>query len=416
MEVFGICEICKSRSVVNFNQFLARFCREKTIAVKPSTLEKIITKVNKVIAGASPADFQSLAGSLAFAAQVGLENRTYTFYINQTLASLHEKYGHAFSETGVVDVYPELLEELEHWRNVSNHDKFTYDDFDRVVLPFKVYTDSSSKFFGVKMANKQVRGDLPGELALESILVKECYAILFYVRNFAPARTSIHLLTDNKGLYFNYLKRYSRNGLVNQYLREIFKILRERKSVLELSWISTSVMASDGADALSRNFVEKFADEKSLSPLGKNKLLRLSGLDVSKGVDVFASGVDNPFEMRYCHVNWDLECKLAMKKDGFQFLNENFGKKLNLHLFCYPPLDLMDEVILACKRLELAVGGKLILLVVNEKAVQAKLALGRVGTVVLVPFCKSGNRLVLKSKAGLGLTLVLVSRNRKRKI
>ena len=347
---------------------------------------------------------------------MGLENRTFTFYINQTLATLHEKFGDSFPDSGKVDIYPELLKELEHWENAKNHDKFSFDDFDRVILPFKVFTDSSSKFFGVKMGGKQVRGDIPAELALESILVKECYAILFYVRNFAPPRTSIHLLTDNKGLYYNYLKRYSRNGVVNKFLREIFEILRERKSVLELSWISTEVMATDGADALSRNFVEKFSDEKSLSPNGKNKVLRLSGLDVSKGIDVFASGVDNPFEMRYCHVNWDVECKLALKMDGFQYLKENFGKKLNLHLFCYPPLALMDEVIIACKRLELAVGGKLILLVVDEKAVQAKLALGRVGSVVLVPFCKSGNRLVLKSKAGLGLTLVLVSRNRKRKI
>ena len=389
--------------------------REKTIAVKPATLEKLIHKTQKVIAGASPADFQSLAGSLAFAAQVGLENRTYTFYINQTLATLHEKYGHSFPDTGTVDIYPELLKELRHWENAKNHEKFSFDDFDRVILPFKVYTDSSSKFFGVKMGNKQVRGDIPPELALESILVKECYAILFYIRNFAPAQTSIHLLTDNKGLYFNYLKRYSRNRLVNEYLREIFEILRERKSVLVLSWISTEVMAAEGADALSRNFVEKFSDEKSLSPSGKNKVLRLSGLDVTKGIDVFASGVDNPFEMRYCHVNWDVECKLAMRMDGFQFFKENLGKKLNLHLFCYPPLALMDEVILACRRLELAAGGKLILLVVEEKAVQAKLALGKVGSVVLVPFCKGGNRLVLKSKAGLGLTLVLVSRNRKRK-
>ena len=390
--------------------------RKNTLCVKEKTRSEIKTKIEKLLSGASPLQFQSVAGSLAFASSVGLVGRTYCYHINRKLAALQDTYGHHFPEEGVLPLEPEVLDELSYWQKIDENPKFDFDNSKQVNLPFKVYTDASNKFFGIKLGQKQIRGDIPPVLALEPIQVKEAFAVRYYIVEHSPANTRINLLTDNKALFHNFQKRSSRNELVNQYLREIFVVLRERKSALDMAWISTELMLEEGADQLSRDFVEKFFDEKGLSELGAAKILNISGLDTNRAIDVFASSANNPFNIQYAHINWDLEDKKALGKDGFEFLDGLYGKLVGFHLFVYPPLALMDVALEKLADLSLSSKGKLIVLVTDSKAVKARLLLARLGQVTLVPFCRRGNRHVLLSKASLGLTLLLVSKSRKRKI
>ena len=346
---------------------------------------------------------------IAFAAGLGPEGRSHCFNLNRLLASLQSKFGFKFPSSGSVDLDEGAKAEVLFWKEIEKHEPFSFYLENRKSLNFKVYTDSSSNSYGIKMDKHQVRGSIPLDILNEPILVKECFGFYVYIRDFAPPDSNILMLTDSKALFYNYKKKASRNQKVNDYLMKSFKILREKKSAVQLEWICTAVMKAEGADGLSRNFMEEFRDDKSLSPRGVDRLLVRSGLRKEVTVDLFASKADNVLSTSYCHICWDRDDPLALGLDAFAYLEDLFGKKIEFHIYAYPPLGLVDNFIQACAGLSLGRGGKLVILVPEEKAVAAKLALNRLGRVVLVPFCRRNNREVLKTRSALALTLVLVS-------
>ena len=353
-------------------------------------------------------------GLIAFAANVEVEGRTNCFFLNRLLADLQRKFGKNFPETGTVSLDKEVREEIGYWEEISSRAPLDFSVENRRVQNFKVWSDASDMSFGILMGSRQVAGKIPEKYLAEPIIVKEAFGLFYYVKEFAPCMTEITMMVDNKGLYYNFQNSSSRNFHVNDLIKQILLILKRKKSNLKLFWVPTETMLSDGADTLSRKFAEKFADEKSLSEHGKKKLLNLSGLSPSLTIDLFASATDNPLKTRYAHVNWDIDDNLALGKDAFQYLEENFGKKIDFHLYAYPPFPLIDDAARACGGISLGEKGKLVFLVPAFKALEVKLKLRKLGTVTLVSFCKANNKGVLKSRAALGLTLVLVH-NRKRK-
>ena len=389
--------------------------RKKTIAIKPKTAQKLQSLAEEISLGASPKTFQQFMGVIAFVANVEVEGRTNCFFLNRLLADLQRLHGKAFPSMGVVPLGPDELAEVDYWKNIDKRDALSFALDNRKIQNFKVFSDASQRSFGILMGSKQVAGKIPEKYLAEPIIVKEAYGLFYYVKEFAPGFTDILMCVDNKALFYNFQNSASRNFLVNDLIREIFRILKAKKSTLKLFWVSTETMLTDGADTLSRNFAEKFSDEKSISEFGKKKLLKLSGLEPSLTIDLFASATDNPLNTKYAHINWDIDDKNALGKDAFQFLEENFGKTINFHLYAYPPFPLIDAAAAACGGINLGPKGKLVFLVPAARALDVKLRLGRLGSISLVSFCRQSNRGVLKSRAALALTLVIVH-NRKRKI
>ena len=309
---------------------------EKTIKLRPKTAEKIEKLTTRALAGSTPANFQALCGVLAFASGVDLAGRTYIYGLNRALADLQSLYGHKFPTTGSVEISATARIELEYWQKIKNHQPRNFSEVKRSILPFKIFTDASLSNFGVKIGNKQIRGEFPLELTATGIQTKETFALFYYLKNFAPPLTEITILVDNQSLVSNFKKRMSRNEDINGLLRQMFDILKVKKSVVNIYWISTHRMLAEGADGLTRSrFVDYFSDDKSLSEMGKERLLELSGLDLKKTTDVFASSVDNPLNVYYAHINWDTSDTKALGLDGFQFLGEQEGKKLAFHLYIY---------------------------------------------------------------------------------
>ena len=118
-------------------------------------------------------------------------------------------------------------------------------------------------------------------------------------------------------------------------MREILITLAKKKSTMELSWIPTETMASEGADPLTRNWVTQFEDLFSLSKWGARHLKKLVKLDGKDLVDLFASVVDNPYRTRYCHIAWDTDDRLALGCDAFAYLEALRSRGVEQTLYAY---------------------------------------------------------------------------------
>ena len=172
------------------------------------------------------------------------------------------------------------------------------------------------------------------ELLDESIQVKECQALLHFVENFAPEKTRITVLVDSQPVIGAFKNKFSKNQKVNSMLRQIFAVLARKGSMLELIWIPTAEMAEVGADNLTRDYISAFRDLKSLSVHGADRLLRFVQLG-EEAIDLFASAADNPFGLKYCHTAWDVDDKLAMGCDAFEFLETICQDSLEMTVYAY---------------------------------------------------------------------------------
>ena len=266
-----------------------------------------------------------------------LAGRTHVFGINRILADLQGMHGHKFPKQGTVELSETAREELLYWKNIKSHPPRNFREVKRSLVPLKYYTDASTSHFGVKLGNRLVRGEFPLIYQASNIQTKEAYALYFYIKEFAPVLSEITVMVDNLALVCNFKKRMSRNSEVNLLLRDIFQILRSKKTVVNLVWISTTRMLEEGADGVTRaKFIDYFSDDKSLSPEGKIRLLELSGLDLKRTTDAFASSIDNVLKVPYAHINWDTSDELALGLDAFEFFEGQEGKRIGFHIYAYP--------------------------------------------------------------------------------
>ena len=93
-------------------------------------------------------------------------------------------------------------------------------------------------------------------------------------------------------------------------------------------------MAEEGADSLTRDFRAKFEDLKSLAQYGVKTLLKKADID-NRTIDLFASSIDNPLKLKYCHINWDQNDRKALGMDAFEFLDRLAAGWVTITLYAY---------------------------------------------------------------------------------
>ena len=122
--------------------------------------------------------------------------------------------------------------------------------------------------------------------------------VLFQLTLVLKPKSTNLIHCDNQSLVALYRKaRSSKNLLVNRYLELIYLELYQREAVMEVVWVSTEVMAAEGADGLSRNDNEKLFDPYSLSAHGQRYVKRIYG---KFDLDLYASVANCLAETRYC--------------------------------------------------------------------------------------------------------------------
>ena len=231
-------------------------------------------------------------------------------------------------------------------------------------------SDSSLKHWGVKIVRngqkKAICGSTPDHLKNESIAVMEAHAAKVAIFE-QEDNTEMALAVDSTVLAACFRNKRAKNQALNTILLEIFEEMARGKKLVSLYWIPTKTMAEQGADAISRQNYQEFADSFGLSEFGVDYIKQEYG---KIHVDTYASCVDNPFNTSYCSTLENRNDEKNLRQNAAEFF---LGNKLRGRFWCFPPEFLCQEALKLIAGLDWAnLKGKLqILFLVRAKQVAA---------------------------------------------
>lgn len=247
---------------------------------------------------------------------------------------------------GLCSIDDKCYQELLFWRRYCDKpDQKPFDALVPVSLQIHSSSDASLPLWSYRDSeNLSGNGRFPTLLmsqAAKDIMPREAYGILQYLEVCKPGLHVLHLC-DNKPFVNSYRKGRSNNLYSNKILRDIYEICYLKNIKLDIEWCNTSKMAELGTDGLSRNDYSCIFDNASLSAKGA---LRLENVYGSKPVvDVFASHVNNPFQVPYASRHRFEDDPLFLRLDGPEFLSSGkFSEMCSRgYFYIWPPLELMD--------------------------------------------------------------------------
>ena len=325
--------------------------RDRTVEILPKTYKKLKeireSSVFTNQAGESAMEFnklQEFCGVVVHSSRTSSYGLSKAFYILGKLA-----LGINDSEN-MVKLDKEELDEINYWCDTKHIISmkglktsgttikiFNTDPYKRQKI--EASSDASPMWWGCKVNGKAYCDVFPEEYRGQPIAVLEMYALLKVIE-FMRADQKMIISVDNTNTHFSYLKRRSKNVLMNDLLIKIAEELVRNNKTVVTRWIPTLEMASkEGSDCLSRMKLDESFDPNSLNKSGAEIIKRTFG-DIS--VDLFSSPRNNIFETKYCSTFYVMTDVLNMQEDGLSFMT---SRKLKGRLWAFPPEDLSNPVI-----------------------------------------------------------------------
>ena len=231
-------------------------------------------------------------------------------------------------------------------------------------------SDSSLKHWGVKLVidgkKRSFCGTTPEHLKNEPIAVMEANAAKIAIFEQSD-NSEMALAVDSTVLAACFINKRAKNQALNQILLEIFEEMARGKKIVTLYWIPTKTMAEQGADSISRQNYQEFADSFGLSEYGVEFVKQHYGKIY---VDTYASIIDNPFKTSYCSTLENRNDPQNLCQNAAEFFLNN-KNKIRGRLWCFPPDFLCQEALKLIAGLNWeSLKGKLqILFLVREKHV-----------------------------------------------
>ena len=343
---------------------------EKTAKITTDKRQKIENMAREMLTTSSVniENLQSFVGRIGFASRACRLGRLNSFYIERLLAQ-QQADGNDENLKFVCKLGEHHKQEIRFWLDMKNHQPISFKLEPRFTLEIGAFTDASSKKWAWKLGNKTMAGTFEEDKKNWPIILKEGWALkkLFDDNNFQ--RLNLEILVDNQPLVLSFNKKFSKNPILHQLIKEMhLKNLKNGNRIL-LKWIPTSRMAEEGADGASRGQYK--LDLDSLSDKGVEKVRKIINLEQDEELfDLFSSPVDNVFRVRYFSEQIDQEDQWSMEEGAFNLLNRLRQEKRELdHVFwAFPPNALLRNFLFSLR--QVGVKGRVYLLIDADRTTE----------------------------------------------
>ena len=234
------------------------------------------------------------------------------------------------------------------------------------------------------------------------IAEKECWALYNLIKAVVSKDTDFTFLIDNKAALGAFTKGRSKNLFINGLVSEVRQILFDNNSRANFIWISTRSMGPL-ADQPSRS--EYARDEFGLTDAGVDRLFSLrpsiryrrQNQDL---ISLFGSPKNNPLQVPYFSVDFDLDDNLCRKQEAFHAIETRLANsgRFGGGVFCFPPPLLSIELVHQIVRGGLERDTEIFILVPSSQVLTIKNLLLGVGRIEVVNFCGSRNSIFLECR------------------
>ena len=325
--------------------------RDRTVEILPKTYQKLKdireSSVFTNRSGESAMEFSKLQ---EFCGVVVHSSRTSTYGLSKAFYLLGKLALGINDSENMVKLEKEEIDEIDYWCDTKHIISmnglktsgttikiFTSDPYKKQKI--EASSDASPMWWGCKVNGKAYCDVFPEEFRNQPIAVLEMYA-LYMVIKFMNKNQKMIVSVDNTNTHFSFLKRRSKNQLMNELLIKIAEELVRNNKTVVTRWIPTAEMASkEGSDRLSRMKLDESYDPNSLNSRGAEIIKRTFG-DID--VDLFSSPRNNIFETKYCSTFYVMTDPLNMQEEGLSFIT---SRKLKGRFWAFPPEDLSNPVI-----------------------------------------------------------------------
>ena len=312
---------------------------------------------------------QSFVGRIGFAARASKLGRLNSFFIERLLAQ-QQSEGNDVDLKFVCNLGEHHKQEVRYWRDMNNHLPIEFVREKRLTLEVGAFTDSSSKKWAWKLGDKTRAGAFDEEKMSWPIILKEAWALKKFLEDNNFLQTELEVLVDNEPLVRSFNKKFSKNAILHQLIKEIYLANFKLGNRIKLKWIPTLQMAQEGADGASREVY--LEDENSLSEKGVEKAKKVMSLGSEDELfDLFASPADNVFKVHYFSNQIDLEDPLSMEEGAFELLNRLAGERRRLGniFWAFPPNALVKGFLFTLR--QVGVDGTVFLLVDSDRVTES---------------------------------------------
>ena len=385
---------------IDFSKKTAKITKDKETKIAAATAKMLGAGKTTV------EELQSFMGRIAFASRACKYGRLNSFYLDRLLAKIQAE-GLDDQKHKVMQLEEHHKAELRFWRDISNHEPISFRHEARLTLEKKIWTDASQKKWAWKDGEATRAGGFEGEAENWPIILKEATALKLFFDESNITQTQFQILVDNKPLVQAFNKKFSKNEILHQMIKEIYLKNFRKGNAVSLKWVSTSLMAEQGADGASRGVYIK--DIESLSEKGVEKARKLMSLkEGEKLFDLFASPVDNVFEVKYFSNHIDQEDPKNLEEGAFELLNRLRIEKRKLgHVFwAFPPKNLLKNFLFALIRT--GVEGKVFILLEADMVLEAAGILRSAFVFTILKFSKARDTRLFQNRPNLPRSVIRI--------
>ena len=353
-------------------------------------------------------DLQSFLGRIGFAARLSKLGRLNSFYLDRLLAS--EQSAEPFIEKKTCPLNHHLSKEISYWQGIGGHDPVDFKPVTRIVWDKKVWTDSSSAKWAVKVEDKTWAGKFSDDQINWPIILKEAVA----VKNFLSATDildkEVSIFVDNMPLVKSFNKKFSKNEQLHIMIRDMHFTCLNKNLRVELIWISTAEMKSVGADDASRGKYN--ADPNSLSPAGVGKVNKILNLNENDTLyDLFSSPADNVFATKYFSRHSLQDDPDNLGEGAFEMLERlgSEGRRLYGKIWAFPPRNVVHLLVDSLVSVGIEKNATLFLLVEADLVVKSFNLLKFAFKIKIHKFSKPRDRRLFQNRPALPRSVIELS-------
>ena len=274
-------------------------------------------------------------------------------------------------------------------------------------------SDSSSSSFGFFIDGQTIGGDFSAADQARPICEKEALALSKLIKFVVQPDTDFTLLCDNSVACSAFSKGRSTNAFISELVAEVRILLNKLNSRIKIVWVSTLTMTSL-ADPPSRGVFN--LDPFGLSAAGVARLFDLQPsakrrLDQDDMISLFGSPRNNPLNVAYCSLDYDLNDILCKRRDAFSLLESRAAKMRQIDggVLAFPPPMLTSPLVDYIARLGLGADSQIYLIIPAVQVLAVRNKLGGLARLEVQRFCASKNRKVLHKIPGRDMSLVTIS-------
>ena len=274
-------------------------------------------------------------------------------------------------------------------------------------------SDASASSFGFYIDGRLIGGDFSTQDKARPIAEKEALALSKLIKHTVQPSCDYSFFCDNSVAVAAFSKGRSSNPFISRLVGETRIHLNSINSRIRVVWASTLTMKSL-ADPPSRGQFN--LDPFGLSGGGVSHLYRLQpAVRIRKNNDdlisLFGSPRNNPLQVAYCSLDFDLNDPLCKRRDAFSLLEARVAKKKQLEggVLAFPPPMLTGPLADYIARMGLGRDTQVFMIIPASQVLSVKNKLGGLVNIQIQRFCASKNKSVFHRIPGRDMSLVTLS-------